>query len=609
TFGALEWSADEKLLVYVAERKVEESKAKDFDYTQTWGETFGKKSHPNLVLVTVDSGDIQFVNHGANNWAPGQPIFSANGEQLYFTAYETTPRRYGIRACQNRPAGIFRSRLNGSALERISDEDTSARSPRLTPDGSAVVFLANELGGAHAACAALVKFTVETGKTEKLVPIVDEPKEAAGFPGLFVENLPRRCWLSTASGQTYLVTHTSWRSRRVLVAVHLASGQVHNLTPGARQDGCDESCANVEDGWVLVEAADAIGCSCGISEPQGASEPSWTALDAFRGLLVASRTAPDLVNDLQLGVLSVGDDERPALAWSKIHQPALGKAAKLLETIDYSVVAFPERHAALEVVLVQPAKQVVQKATAVGGRKPPLIVYPHGGPHAAYATDYSPYVSALVSLGFAVSLVNYTGSTGFGNKAVKDLIGRIGELEIEDTHYTALRLNERGVFDTERTCLTGGSHGGFTSAHLLGRYPEYYRACVMRNPVINVGAMAAATDIPDWCFAEAGLAYDFAKPTSMTPEEYAKVYAMSPVSVISHVRTPTLMMLGDNDQRVPHSEGLSWVHTVRGHGKAKVGCKMYPDNGHSLDGVEAEVAGFEALAGWFLEHVACRRAN
>jgi dipeptidyl aminopeptidase/acylaminoacyl peptidase len=46
---------------------------------------------------------------------------------------------------------------------------------------------------------------------------------------------------------------------------------------------------------------------------------------------------------------------------------------------------------------------------------------------------------------------------------------------------------------------------------------------------------------------------------------------MSPISVIDKVRTPTLMMLGDSDQRVPPSEGLSWVHIARGLGKAKVG--------------------------------------
>jgi hypothetical protein len=53
-------------------------------------------------------------------------------------------------------------------------------------------------------------------------------------------------------------------------------------------------------------------------------------------------------------------------------------AAKLLENIDYEVIAFPERHRALETVLVRPAKHVKQNGTVVGGEKPPLIVYPHG---------------------------------------------------------------------------------------------------------------------------------------------------------------------------------------------------------------------------------------
>ncbi|RKP27404.1 Alpha/Beta hydrolase protein [Syncephalis pseudoplumigaleata] len=225
-----------------------------------------------------------------------------------------------------------------------------------------------------------------------------------------------------------------------------------------------------------------------------------------------------------------------------------------------------------------------------------LLTMP-GGPHAAHTTSFSALTCTLASLGFSVALVNYRGSTGYGYKAVDSLVGHIGRLEVEDT-----QASRPSYYDAKRVCVTGGSHGGFTTAHLIGQYPNFYCASVMRNPVINVGAMAFTTDIPDWNFSELDMSYCFQKPTVMTPQDYERAFSASPICHVDKVVTPTLMMLGSNDRRVPPSEGLGWVHIVRGIGKATVCCKMYPDNGHALDGVEAETAGFAALAGWFLTY-------
>lgn len=68
-----------------------------------------------------------------------------------------------------------------------------------------------------------------------------------------------------------------------------------------------------------------------------------------------------------------------------------------------------------------------------------LVVFPHGGPHSAFGCEYSPHIAILFSLGYSVLLINYRGSTGFGQNSVDSLPGKIGTNDVNDCQVSILK--------------------------------------------------------------------------------------------------------------------------------------------------------------------------
>lgn len=232
--------------------------------------------------------------------------------------------------------------------------------------------------------------------------------------------------------------------------------------------------------------------------------------------------------------------------------------------------------------------------------KPPLIVFPHGGPHSAFMSDFSLYIACLCKLGFAILGVNFRGSLGFGQTQLHSLPENIGTQDVQDVQRAALKVLGSGEVDTSNVFITGGSHGGFLTAHLIGKYPDFYRAAAMRNPVVEVSAMVSLSDIPDWCFFENG--EEFCYDAVLDGQTLASMFEKSPISHIKKVKTPTLIMLGEDDLRVPPSQGKKYYKILKAQG-TKARLLSYPDNNHPISKVEAESDALINMARWFHEHL------
>ena len=245
---------------------------------------------------------------------------------------------------------------------------------------------------------------------------------------------------------------------------------------------------------------------------------------------------------------------------------------------------------------------MIPKKGETARSKHPVILWIHGGPHVAFTDTYISYASAFCKVGFAVILVNYRGSTSDTTESLYSLPGKIGLQDVQDVKkVTELFLDQcDDICDRENIFLFGGSHGGFLSAHLIGQFSDYYRAAVMRNPLIDISAMPAATDIIDWTYFETGLPYQ--QDILPTSESVRIMLEKSPITLIKNIKAPILLCIGLKDARVPpKSQGIMYYKLLKANSK-KVKMLAYPNDAHPLATVETEGDFFVNTCKWFYEN-------
>jgi dipeptidyl aminopeptidase/acylaminoacyl peptidase len=124
-------------------------------------------------------------------------------------------------------------------------------------------------------------------------------------------------------------------------------------------------------------------------------------------------------------------------------------------------------------------------AVPPGAGPHPTVLIVHGGPHHHDADSWDPEVQAFVDHGYAVGLVNYRGSTGYG-KAWQDVLeGDPGRPEIEDVVAGRDDLVGRGLADPGQVVISGASWGGYVTLQAFVTVPVGWRAAMGVVPVAD----------------------------------------------------------------------------------------------------------------------------
>ncbi len=113
----------------------------------------------------------------------------------------------------------------------------------------------------------------------------------------------------------------------------------------------------------------------------------------------------------------------PPIEWVLLSSPS-NPAHAHISTLQWQTLTFPTQDLTYEALFLRPSPDHTPK--------PRLVVFPHGGPHVAFPADYLQWPVTLAALGFAVLLVNYRGSMGFGQQSIYSLPGKVGDQDVKD---------------------------------------------------------------------------------------------------------------------------------------------------------------------------------
>lgn len=223
-------------------------------------------------------------------------------------------------------------------------------------------------------------------------------------------------------------------------------------------------------------------------------------------------------------------------------------------------------------------------------KKYPLILEIHGGPFAAYAplfsTDYQLYAAA----GYVVLYTNPRGSTSYGDEFANLIHHKYPGNDYDDLMSSVDAAIAQGFVDENNLFVTGGSGGGVLTAWIVGKTTRF-RAAATQKPVINWTSTVLTTDIATFMPK-----YWFAKMPWEDPDSY---WARSPLSLVGSVKTPTLVVVGDQDFRTPLSDSEQYYTALQLAG-VPTGLVKVPGASHGFTARPSQSAAkASAILAWF----------
>jgi len=226
-------------------------------------------------------------------------------------------------------------------------------------------------------------------------------------------------------------------------------------------------------------------------------------------------------------------------------------------------------------------------------KKYPLMLDIHGGPHTMYGVEFQHQMQMFASRGFVVLYTNPRGSTGYGESFGDIIHGKYPGDDYNDLMAGVDAMLAKGYIDPKKLYVTGGSGGGLLTAWIVTK-TDRFAAAVSQYPVTNWFTQAGSADI--------GLL--MTRWMKAMPWENPQQYiARSPVFFADKVKTPTMILTGEEDWRTPIAQSEEFYFLLKQRGVDTVMVR-FPKEPHGIRGAypSHRILKVEHILQWFEKH-------
>ncbi|HYD26390.1 S9 family peptidase [Brevundimonas sp.] len=239
---------------------------------------------------------------------------------------------------------------------------------------------------------------------------------------------------------------------------------------------------------------------------------------------------------------------------------------------------------------------VIKPANYVEGRKYPVAFLIHGGPQGSFGNSWSYRWNpeTYAGAGYAVVMIDFHGSTGYGQAFTDAISQHWGDRPLEDLQKGWAAAQQRYSFlDGEKACALGASYGGYMINWIAGNWPGEFDCLVNHDGVFDTFGMGYSTEelwFTEWEYGG-------------TPWENPRGYqAFNPANHVQNWRDPMLVVQGDRDFRIPTAQGLSTFTALQRRG-VESRLIVFPDENHWVLKPANSLQWHTEVFGWLDKHL------
>ena len=557
------WSPDGKHLAFLSDRT--------------------KRGTAQLYLIDADGGEARALTSTKNTKGVEHFAWSPGGGQLAFTSADEPTEEDEKREKERDDERVYgekwpyaRLRLLSLATREITTLVAGERHVddfAWHPQGTEVAYMVQQTPDLEAQAHEVT--------IERIAIAGGEPQVVCHFP-CGVDSLT---WSQDGNTLFFLAAAArKSQSSSVVYAVPAQGGEPERIACG--ETSCAAEIRAVrQTSSLAVQVAEGLGSRLDLLAPE--SGEVVTLLDGRNGDRGVEYMSWDVRCNTEgklavAAICSAGD--QPWEVWAGQGQTGQNDNAIVLQQIaahheQFAGIAFGKQEPffwtasdglALDGILIRPPEET-------GVSPLPMVVLVHGGPYGRWGQQLHlrglDWGQWLALAGYAVLMPNPRGGFGHGERFAAAARGEVGQADYQDVLSAVDAAIERGIANPERLGIGGWSQGGFMSAWAVTQ-TERFKAAVMGAGVSDWGMMVMTSDVPDF-------EQELGKSAPWEGQAHRRHLELRPLTFARNVKTPVLILHGENDARVPLSQATGFHRALKRQG-VPVEFVVYPREPHGV---------------------------